>query len=135
MTDDDNLTFEAARDRLRQATKIILDLEHEYAEAVQAHADAEAVYRAELAKAFDNHRSAGDAVEAAKIKAHGDTATLKRDAIASAGMVKVQADKVENARDSRRSLWRLIEWAAQRERRAANMVARDDERVPGETWP
>jgi hypothetical protein len=127
-----------ARDRLRDSTRMILDLEKAYGAAVEAAADAEAVYRAEVAKSFDALRAGGEAVEAARIKAHGETAPVKRDTMAAAGMLKLAAERLEDARDTRRSLWRLIEWSAARERRAAAVMTgtnADDERIPGTSWP
>jgi hypothetical protein len=50
-----------------------------------------------------------------------DTAVLGRERDFAAGMVKLRADQLENARDSRRSLWRLVEW--QRDRDVAQVRA------------
>lgn len=137
---DDDYTLDAfnpgeARERLRNATGIILKLEKDYMEAVQEAADAESVYRHELAKAFAALREAGEPVEAARIKGHGETAKFKRDTLAAAGAVRVAADRLENARDTRRSLWRLVEWSAAREMRAAQIQGRVPENSPGGTWP
>lgn len=129
------MNYDDAREKLTKATRTILDAEAAYELAVETGADAEAVYRRELADAFKGFRDDGEPVEAARIRAHGVTAPQKRDAIAAAGMVKVAAERLEDARDSRRSLWRLIEWASAREMRAAHVTGRMPENAPGRTWP
>jgi hypothetical protein len=128
----DELTLESARDRLRDATRIVLDKEREYEHAVERAADAEAFYRSQLADHFKAHREAGKAVSEADTLARGELATASRERDYAAGMLKLAGEKLENARDSRRSLWRLIEWAGRRD------VARgavNDERVPSALWP
>jgi hypothetical protein len=107
----DFLTFEQAREHLRQATKIVLDHEREYAAAIEVAADAEAVYRRELGDAFARYRKEGMGVEESNVTARAEVAVHSRDRDSTAGMVKLAAEKLEDARDSRRSLWRLIEWS------------------------
>jgi hypothetical protein len=135
-------TFESgeARDKLRQATRIILDLEKEYATAVEDAADSEAVYRRQLAEAVRNHRDAGQPVEASVAYARADVAMNSRERDHAAGMLKLAAEKLEDARDARRSLWRLIEWARQRDAAAHPPASNGptqmalDERAP-RGWP
>jgi hypothetical protein len=78
-----------ARDKLRAATTVILNLERGYANAIPDAADAEAAYR------------------------------------------------LEDARDTRRSLWRLIEWS--RERDIAKIKVGQQmamaENAPADRWP
>jgi hypothetical protein len=133
------LTISEARENLRRATKIILDLEADYDRANERSADAEAVYRKDRAEVFRRYREAGEAVQAAETLARGDTAVQKREAIAAAGALRLAGEKLENARDSRRSLWRLIEWSREHDRPAPtqNGPAQQPlpENVPRETWP
>lgn len=119
-----------ARDKLRGATSIILSLENDYAEMVKVAAEAEAFYRLRLAEQFKAHRDAGEAVEGAKIRAHGDTAAEKQATLEAAGALKVAERRLEDAVDTRRSLWRLVEWA-----RSKDTAAPVDERVPSGSWP
>lgn len=145
MTDDTyKLTLETfesgeARDRLRQATRIILDLEKGYENAVEYAADSEAVYRKELADRLKFHRDDGQPVEASVAYARADVAVNSRERDHAAGMLKLAAEKLEDARDARRSLWRLIEWARQRDAATRNngpaqMSMGKDERTPV-GWP
>jgi hypothetical protein len=126
-----------ARDKLRAATTVILNLEKKYADAIQDAADSEAAYRLQLAQDFARYRVAGEAVEAAKIAAHGANALLSKERDEAAGRLKLAAERLDNARDTRRSLWRLIEWA--RERDIAKIKVGQqmaiDERVPADRWP
>jgi hypothetical protein len=108
-------SFDGCRHKLREATRIVLDAEAHYDRSAQRAADAEAVYRRELAVKFKAHREAGQAVEAASTLARSDVATLSRERDYSRDLVKLAAEKLEDARDSRRSLWRLIEWARGRD--------------------
>lgn len=110
MPDREDWSFEGCRDRLRDATRIVLDLEGRYERAVERSADAEAVYRAEVGKAFAGYREAGKAVEESSTLAKRDVAKLSRERDYAKDMVKLAAERLENGRDSRRSLWRLIEW-------------------------
>lgn len=138
------LTPDTARDRLRDATRIILDKERDYEHAVERAADAEAIYRSQLGEKFKTYRDAGKGVEEATTLARADVVTLVRERDYSAGMLKLAGEKLENARDSRRSLWRLIEWASRRD--TANLIGavRHDatgstvkmpENVPNSRWP
>jgi hypothetical protein len=114
----DYLTFEQARDALRKATKIVLEAEGVYGAAIEDAADAEGFYRTELGRKFSGYREAGKAVGEAETLARADVAVHSRERDATAGRVKLAAEKLEDARDSRRSLWRLIEWSARKD--AAN---------------
>lgn len=107
--------FEACQLRMRKATAIVLLAEHQYDITAQRSADAEAVYRSEVGKAFARYREAGEAVEAARIAAHRECAKLSRERDYAADLVKLAREKIEDARDSRRSTWRLIEWARDRD--------------------
>jgi hypothetical protein len=113
--DADDWGFDACQTRLRTATQAVIKAEGDCEKAAQRSADAEAVYRSELGKAFAKLREKGEAVEAAKIAAHQQCATLSRERDYAADLVKLAREKIENARDSRRSLWRLIEWARDRD--------------------
>jgi hypothetical protein len=130
------LSIDEARENLRRATKIILDLEGEYAKAVERAADAEAVYRAKLAESFKRFREAGEAVQAADTLARAEVATTSRERDFAAGMLKLAGEKLEDGRDSRRSLWRLIEWSREHERAVGGNGSDPmaDERVP-RGWP
>src|SRR3954447_9375115 len=119
MPDGDDWPFDACQDRLRDATRIVLDLETKYERAVERAADAEAVYRSELGKAFAGYREAGKAVEESSTLAKREVAKLSRERDYAKDMVKVAAERLEDGRDSRRSLWRLIEWARERDLIAA----------------
>lgn len=127
------LTFDEARDRLRDATRVVLDAEKNYEAAVQTAADTEAVYRVELATAFRSEREGGNAVQEAEIKARAAVAVQSRDRDHAAGMLRLAAERLENARDSRRSLWRLIEWSMRASTAAPGRA--QDERVPADRWP
>jgi hypothetical protein len=70
-------------------------------------------------------------VEAAKIRAHAETVALSKDRDVKATRLKLAFERLEDARDTRRSLWRLIEWA--RGRDLAN--ASTPENVPADRWP
>lgn len=127
-----------ARDRMRAATTVILDLEKAYAAAIQNAADSEAAYRLRLGASFRDYRSAGDAVEAAKIAAHADNALLSKERDEAAGRLKLAAEKLENARDTRRSLWRLVEWAKERDLaqiKVGQQMAMTPENAPAGRWP
>jgi len=134
----DDWTFDGVRDKLRAATKIVLDAEAAYEKAINHSADAEAVYRKELATAYQTHRAGGAAVAEAETLSRGDVVLHSRERDYAAGMVRLAADKLEDARDSRRSLWRLVEWARERDliaARAQAQAANTDERVPSALWP
>jgi hypothetical protein len=128
--DADDWTFDGCRRRIRQATAAVTDKEHAYHAAIERSADAEAVYRAKLAKAFEGYRKDGKAVEESTTLARRDVAVLGRERDYAAGLVKLRAEQLENARDARRSEWRLIEWA-----RARDLAQPRDERVPADRWP
>jgi hypothetical protein len=120
MSDDYGLTLAVfdsgeARDKLRDATRIVLELEDAFKRAVDDAAEAEAFYRVRLAEAFRAHRESGAAVEAANTLARGECAAHSQERDRTAGMLKLAGEKLENARDTRRSLWRLVEWARDRE--------------------
>jgi hypothetical protein len=115
MTEPDDYSFDGCRDKLRDATRIVLDKEAEYEKAIARKADAEAVYRDQLAKGVRAYREQGKAVEESMTLARADCATLSRERDYAADMTKLAAEKLEDARDSRRSLWRLVEWARDRD--------------------
>lgn len=134
------LTIDQARDNLRTATRIVLDAEKATEERAREAADAEAVYRKQLADEFQRRREAGDAVEAANIGARGAVVKASRERDYAASMLKLAHEKLEDARDSRRSLWRLIEWSREHEQRVAASNGTPaqgtlPENVPGRTWP
>lgn len=120
-----------ARAKLRGATEIILNLEGDYADMIKAAAETEAYYRLRLAEQFKAHRDAGAPVEAANIMARGDCAPDKQAALEAAGALKLAEKRLDDAVDTRRSLWRLVEWA--RARDTATRPA-EDERAPV-GWP
>jgi hypothetical protein len=122
-----------ARTKLREATAIILALEKDYEAAVRNAADAEAVYRRELAGAFGRYRKEGMAVAEAETTARAEVAMHSHERDVTGGLLKLAGERIENARDTRRSLWRLVEWARQRD--AAAGKAPDDERAPAASWP
>jgi hypothetical protein len=126
-----DFTFEDARDRLRRATEVVIAAERAVEVAGEEAADAEGVYRAELATAFKAEREAGAAVEAASIAARGACVVFSRERDAKATALKLAFEKLEDARDSRRSLWRLIEWARARDGARSNAP----ENAPGDRWP
>lgn len=130
MTPADDWTFDGCQARLRQATALIIDREKAYHSAIERAADAEAVYRAELAKAFETYRKDSKAVEESTTLARRDVGVLGRERDYAAGLVKLSAEQLENARDSRRSLWRLVEWA-----RGRDLAQPRDERAPADAWP
>lgn len=107
--------FEEARDRLRDATRIVLEHETAYEQAAARAADSEAVYRRRLAEKMEKHREAGKAVEESLTLARSDVVLLSRERDYSASLLKLAGEQLENARDSRRSLWRLVEWARERD--------------------
>lgn len=108
-------SFEGCRTKLRDATRAVRDHEKAYEQAIARSADAEAVYRRRLAEQMQTHREAGRAVEESVTLARSDAAVLSRERDYAAGLLKLAAERLENARDSRRSLWRLVEWARERD--------------------
>jgi len=122
--------FEDCRDRLRRATEVILAAESQYQIAIEQAADSEAFYRIKLGESFERFRAAGQAVEAAKIAAHAECAVHSRARDVDAGTVKLRAEQLDDARDSRRSLWRMIEWA-----RGRDLATAGADHQRGETWP
>jgi hypothetical protein len=93
----------------------VFDKERAYEKAVARKADAEAVYRRQVAGKFKGYRDAGKAVEESNTMARADVALLSRERDYAADMAKLAAEEIEDARDSRRSLWRLVEWARDRD--------------------
>ncbi len=123
------LTFEEAKQKLRDATRIVLDTEKDFKGAAERAADAEAVYRSELAKALKAHRAEGRAVAEAVTLAHAEVVVHSRERDYAASMLKLAGERLEDARDSRRSLWRLVTWSMEHDRGAA------PENTPGAEWP
>lgn len=126
MPDANDWGFDACRERLRDATRVIITAEDAYKKAIERSADAEAVYRNQLANHYQRHRKEGGAVQESELLAKADAATLSRERDYAAGVVKLCAEQLEDARDSRRSLWRLVEW--QRDRDVAQVRAGVDAR-------
>jgi len=122
-----------ARDKLREATRVVLDLEAAYEAAVKEAAETEAFYRIRLAETFRAHRDTGAAVEAANTLARGECANESKARDQAAGMLKLAGEKLENARDTRRSLWRLVEWA--RDRDLATVRAGQQLTSANASWP
>lgn len=122
-----------ARDKLRGATEVILNLEAAYAKAIEEAAEKEAFYRLRLAEQFKAHRDNGEAVEGAKVRAHGDTAAEKKEALRAAGELKLAEKRLDDAVDTRRSLWRLVEWAHDRDNRSNSGPAQQS--LAGAAWP
>jgi len=107
----DPLSFDEAEQRLDEARHAI-NAAHWACEVAGEHAaDAEAVYRSELAKAFKGYRSAGKGVEESMTLARADAAQRSRERDDAAHALKLAFEKLEDARDDRRSLWRLVEWS------------------------
>jgi hypothetical protein len=94
-------------------------------------AETEAFYRLRLSQQFKGYRDAGAAVEAANVMARGDVVAESKARDVAAGKLKLACEKLENARDTRRSLWRLVEWARARD---THSRPAEDERVPT-GWP
>jgi hypothetical protein len=132
MTKPDDYSFEGCRQKLRDATRIVLDAEAVYERAINEAADAEAIYRSEHAKAYQAHRTGGAAVAEADTLARGDVVMHSRERDYRAGMMRLALERLEDARDSRRSVWRLIEWARGV---ALAQAGQTDERVPASQWP
>ena len=131
----DDWSFEGCRRRMRKATAVVLAAETAYQEAAGFAADAEAVYRRELARKFKGHRADGLAVEAATTMARSDVAPLSRERDYRKDMLRLALERLEDARDSRRSVWRLIEWSRDREVALIARNGQGDEREPREQWP
>lgn len=129
MTNADDYSFDGCRNKLRDATRIVIEKETEYENTIARASDAEAVYRAQLGKAFQTYREDGKAVQEADVLAKRDVVLLSRERDFAAGLVKVAAEKLEDARDSRRSLWRLIEWARERDLIAARSQVGQQQRL------
>jgi hypothetical protein len=132
--------FNACAERIRQATTSVIEAEDAYKKAIERSADAEAVYRHQLAVKFKEYRDNKQPVEAATTLARADVATLGRERDFAAGMVKLRADRLENARDARRSVWRLVEWArgadlAKRQQPVVDVQNGLPENVPADRWP
>lgn len=106
------MTFDEARDKLHAATRAIRAAEGDYRDAIDAAADAEAVYRYQVGVSYRAHREAGEAATASETLARADCVTYSRERDVLAGRVKLAADTLENRRDDRRTLWRLVEWSA-----------------------
>jgi hypothetical protein len=121
MADRNDWSFNACQERLYQATAAILTREREYAAAVERKADSEAVYRNELAKQYQRHRKDnGSAVAEAELLARADAAVHSRERDYATDMVKVAADRLQDARSSREALLPLVVWAREREGRAGS---------------
>src|SRR5262245_37973186 len=105
-------TIDQAREALKSATRIILEHEAAYKDAYEAAADAQATYRHELGEAVKRYRAEGMGVEEAKITAQAEVAVHEVDRDNAAGAFKLAAEALEDARDTRRSLWRVVEWSA-----------------------
>jgi hypothetical protein len=124
------LTFQQARDLLRDATRDVIDAEKAYQTAVNEAADAEGIYRLELAQAFAAERNDGAAVAEAETKARASVVVHARQRDVTAGLLRLAGERLENTRDTRRSLWRLIEWSM---RATTTTPARTDNAPAG--WP
>lgn len=123
--------FDDCRERLRRATEMIQEAERKAKAAGDEAADAEGIYRFELAAKFKTYRADGKGVEESNTLARGDVVLLSKERDAAAYAWRLALEKLENARDSRRSLWRMIEWA-----RARDVAqAREPENVPRDRWP
>lgn len=136
MTEPYELSLQAfdsgeARDRLRAATEVVLTLEKMVAEAGEEAAETEGLYRFEVGRLFEQYRGEGDAVEAAKIRAHKAAVVHSKARDLAATKLKLAFERLEDARDTRRSLWRLVEWS--RDIQVAR--SRVPENVPAERWP
>jgi hypothetical protein len=125
MTDFD---FADARDRLRRASEVVLASEKSVELAGEIAAEAEAFYRAQLADAFRKYREAGKGVEESNTLARGECVVHSKERDVAATRLKLGFERLEDARDSRRSLWRLIEWARARDGATAQGPAQ-------QTWP
>lgn len=108
----DVFTIDQARAALRSATAIILGAEEAYKDAIETAADAQATFRNELGEAFTRYRKDGQGVAEAEISARAEVAIHEHERDKAAGLLKLAAEKLEDARDTRRSLWRVIEWSA-----------------------
>jgi hypothetical protein len=84
-----------------------------------------------VGEAFKRLRDDGAAVEAANTLARAEVVMFSRERDITAGLVRLAGEKLEDARDSRRSLWRLIEWSARHD----TATGGHDERAPGDKWP
>jgi hypothetical protein len=107
----DALTFEQAEQRLNDARQRISDAEVDCEKAIGHAADAEAIYRQKVAERIQHYREAGRSVDESVAYARRDVIAHSRERDHAAGMLKLAHERVENARDDRRSLWRLIEWS------------------------
>jgi hypothetical protein len=134
----DDWSFEGCRRRMRKASAVVMTAENNYDLAAKRAADAEAVYRRQLAEKVRGYREAGKAVEESMTLARADVATLSRERDYARDMVKLAAEKLDDARDGRRSVWRLVEWARDRDLallRPGQQLAMNDERAPANQWP
>jgi hypothetical protein len=123
------LSFQEARDLLRDATRAVIDAEKSYETAVSEAADAEGVYRLELAQAFMAQRHDGAAVAEAETQARAAVIVHARERDVTSGLLRLAGERLEDARDTRRSLWRLIEWSM----RATTARTESDRAATG--WP
>ena len=135
MSAADDWSFEACGNKLRAATRIVLDAENAYEVAAGEAANTEALYRKEYAHAYQTHRTGGAAVAEAETLARGEVVVHSRARDYAAAMLKLRGEKLEDARDSRRSLWRLIEWARGVALARESATAGRDEREPADRWP
>jgi hypothetical protein len=110
------LSYEDAALELNLAAAAIIAAEDEYADANADAAANEALYRTALAEAFKRYRVGGKGVAESETLARGECAAFARDRDRAAGLVKVMAARLEDRRDDRRSLNRLVEWSAGRDR-------------------
>lgn len=127
------LDFQQARDLLRDATRAIIDAEKTYETAVGEAADAESVYRLDLAQAFGSERKGGATVADAETQARAVVAVQARERDVTAGLLRLAGERLEDARDTRRSLWRLIEWSMRATTTSAPARADADRASAG--WP
>lgn len=126
MATDGALTIDQLRQQLRTLTVEIRTAEDTYKNALENSADAEAAYRAALAGAYKKYRLDGAGVSESETLARGDVVLASRERDSAAGKVKHAAEVLENRRDDRRQLWRLVD--VLRPRTTATTE-------PGETWP
>jgi hypothetical protein len=62
--------------------------------------------------------------------ARGDVAALKQIALETSGKLRLAEKRLDDAVDTRRSLWRLVEWAREKEARTPAQQS-----LAGASWP
>lgn len=110
------LTYAQAVEAARTITNQIRAAEQKLRAQITEAADAEGVYRKQLALASRKARETGATVAEAETQARAQTAPLARDRDVAQGSVRACLEELEDRRGERATLHRLIDWSIAREK-------------------